>query len=481
MKFRVTFERAIIGAAFCLLLLLLFLFPYSQPHSDDFSYNQFLLDQGYWPATKYVFTHNGGRFLATALLFLSPLSSHNIDAYPIVTAGLFLFFIAAIGFFSRVVAGRKKAFPFAALLFVCYLSFLPNLHELIYWLAGAATYLSAATLFLTLCSIHLLLARKDYENRQYLWLVAGTNALLICGCSEAGILLAAIPHGLHLLWRHSQKLPLGRIIALNILWLSTAFLIVLAPGSIHRHAQTPFSGQPILAIGGGLYVTAEWILRWGLSLLAAAAVYAALIAPFLKERSSWINRFLNLKSLLIFGLLFFIACQSAAVWMSGSVPEERFENLLFLYMLLYSFLAAQIWVNQQNSVPMYPLQVTSALLLIVAFCSLPQNFSKAVSDCCSGAAQRFDQQSKQRYALLTISEESVLKVPMISAAPDLLYYPSLSCDSIPDKMDVPRLAMAEYFGKKWIYEYPCRPEKQISSLKAFLKQKRKDWFSDQKQ
>lgn len=476
MRFRLTAERAITGAALLLVLLLLFLFPYSHPHTDDFSYNQFLQDRGFLNASVYVFTHNGGRFLATALLFLSPLKTQDIGAYSLLTATLFLGFIAASILFSSIVGGRKNVVLLTSFFLLSYLSFLPNLHELIYWLAGSATYLSAAILLLTLSSLHLLLVQEKYERVMMLWLLAALNTICICGCSEGGLLLAAIPGLLHVLWLRSHNRSIRKALVLNACWLSAALFVLMAPGSLHRHSLTPFSGNILLAVTGGVYATIIWLLQWALPLAGINIAYRILIAPRLRERSQTLSVLLSPKRVMFAGLAIYTGCQIVAVWMSGSMPEPRFENLLFLFVLVCNLLVIQIWANGK-AIQNDKRAAWALALIIVAFLILPQNFSRVCKDIFSGSAARFDEQTRQRYRLLAIHGDSIIKVPAISANPTILYYPALACDSIPDKKDVPRLAMAEYFGKKWIYEYPCRPEKQESFIKVWLKQKRKDWFS----
>lgn len=464
-----------------LLLLLLFLFPFSHPHSDDYSYNQFLQEKGYLAATAYVFTHNGGRFLATAILFMSPLGTKLPEAYPLLNAALLIAFVIAAALFWRVLSGKRHFILSTACFLLCYLSFLPDLHEFSYWLAGAATYLSAATLFLTLCSLHLLLLRPQYENCRILWITSALNTLLLCGCSEAGLLMVLIPQSLHLHWRRQQKLRLRNIHILSVLWLLTSIVIVLSPGSMHRHTQTPFSGQALLTLGGGLYASLYWLLQWSLPLLVAGLAYATLVAPLLTKRTQALTTYIHPKTLLAASLLFFYACQAAAVWMSGSMPEERYENLLFLAALTLTLLQVQLWVNRREKPEKPYVLKASALSLISALLLLPNNFTKAAHDLISGSAVKFHQQTLQRYQLLRNDTSDISKVPAVTAEPNLLYYPALSCDSVADQKDVPRRAMAEYFGKKWIYEYPCRPKKSESAFKTLLKQKRKDWFSDLKQ
>lgn len=482
MKFRISYERAIIGAAVVLLLLLLFLFPYSHPHTDDFSYNQFLSQKGYWAATKYVFTHNGGRFLATAILFMSPLSTKHPELYPLLNAALLIGFVGSVGLCARVLFSKQKALLSAALLLLYFFSFLPNLHEFIYWLAGSATYLSAAALFMTLCALHILLTQENYRHQNIFWIGTALNTILICGCSEAGLFMASIPLGAHYLWSLKQQSARGKISGIALCWLLTTLVVVLAPGSMHRHAMTPFSGQLLLSIGGGLYASAYWLLHWILPLSSAALVYATQLAPSLVARTSVLNEHLSVKRVTVYALLFFAGCQMAAVWMSGSMPEARFENLLFLFALLCTFLIVQMRVNrQQKNIPLQIHYAIFWILIAAPFLVLPHNFSKATRDLFSGNAQRFHQQNIHRFDLIENSKDDISKVPAITAQPELLYYPSLSCEAQPDTKDVPRIAMADYFGKKWIYEYPCMPEKRDNSLKAFLKQKRKDWFSHRKQ
>lgn len=489
MKFCITPQRAITGAALLLLLLLLFLFAYSHPHSDDYSYDYFLRHKGYWNASLYIYQYSGGRFFATALIFLSPLVCKSVVGYQILTATLFLWFVLSLYFFCRVVSGRLHALLLTAFIFLVCCSFLPDLHEFSYWLCAEATYLAAAALFLSATALHILLAQEIYAFRSGLWVSLFLNTLLLCGCSEAGLLLGVVPVGIHIAYRWWVRQQDKRLYVLAAFLICISLIVAMAPGNLHRHAHTPFSGSVLLALSGGIYSAVSLLARWMLPLVISGLVYAFLLAPALDTRFKPVESAcrLSAKQVLAAGLLFFTACQVAAVWMSGSVPEARFENVLFLFLLLVTLFAVQLRAGrtvaalQASGHPLIKgMQVFGVALLVAVYLSVPNNFSRAINDLASGSAHKYHLENQSRYAFLRSACDSIVAVAPITAHPHLLYYPTANCLPHPDEEDLPRMAMADYFGKKWIYEYPCSPEYPQPSWKDWLKQKRQEWFSDSK-
>ncbi|HTN17275.1 MAG TPA: hypothetical protein VL092_06320 [Chitinophagaceae bacterium] len=485
-------EWAIIAGSVVMLLLLLILFGYSHPHSDDYSYRQIHEQKGFWEGSKYLFNHNTGRFLSTALIFLAPLKIPGNAGYQWLTAALFTSFV--ISLFALLYHLLKEFLSFfqllglSAFVLLVFCSFAPNLHEFCFWLSGEATYLAAITLWFWGIILHTLLLEGKYRNNIFINVFTLLHAVAISGVSESGIFLYSLLLVVSGLYRRQHPTAGNRffygIVACFVL---CATLVLTAAGSQNRFGQTPFSGHLLLALGGGLYASCYWLAQWLVFLLPAVLLYLSVWGRRLLPWSAKLSSFRMFRSgkVLASGLLFFTLCQIAAVWMSGSMPEERYENVLFLFVLLLCCFSAQLFLQEQHSYLSNWKEVaekrarTGALICLIAvLSSLPNNYSKVVLDLCSGAAAGFYDESRQRDASLAGKQGDVVAVQPMMHQPVLLYYPLLSCDSTVDQQDIPRLAFANYFGKKWIYEYPCSSEAKQYSLKEILKQKRQEFFPE---
>lgn len=494
MKIWTKIEWAIIVAASALLLLLLILFAYSHPHSDDFSYHYFLSHRSYLDASTFVYEHSGGRFFSTIIIFLNPLIHQNIAGYQWLTAGIFATFIVSLFFLLRILLRRHVAtksiiFLFAFLV-LSFCSFVPNIHEFAYWLCAEATYLLAATLWLWSIIFHSLLAQTKHQHKVWLWILAIVNTIALVGCSEAGIMINVLPVFLHFLYRRQfgTLAHKGFWIA-TIIYLVVSLTVIFSGGNLHRHGLSPFSGNLLLALSGGFYAAGFWLSKWALIFMPIVCFYILIFGHRLKSWTAQICQFkiFRAKKVFISSLLFFLSCQILVVWMSGSTPEQRFENVLFLFLLLSFLFAAQLMMHEQ--VEFFDMlkgklhrgfKTLSFIYLICIFIVIPNNAVNALGDVLSGNAIRFNEETKARYTLIATAKEDIIAVPPISSRPKTLYFPTLTCKREVDSNDIPRLSLADYFGKKWIYEYPCIQNIPDYSIKELLKQKRYQFFSKQK-
>ncbi|MBL7713426.1 MAG: hypothetical protein JNL13_13220 [Chitinophagaceae bacterium] len=485
-------EWAIIAGTLVMLLLLLILFGYSHPHSDDYSYHRILEQKGFLDGSIYLFRSNTGRFLSTALIFLNPMRTQGIAGYQWLTASLFAVFVLSLFALLYRLLNRFLAFfsilGLSAFILLIFCSFAPDLHEFCFWLSAEATYLAAATLWCWGIILHTLLPEQRYRNNSFMKILALLHAVAICGTSEAGIFLYALVLCVAALYRRRHPGRSDRFFyGIVAVFALSAIGVLTAAGSQNRFGQTPFSGHLLLAIGGGLYASFYWLMQWLLVLVPAVLLYLSVWGRRLLPWSAFASNsgIFRSQKVLSAGLSFFVLCQMAAVWMSGSMPEERYENVLFLFVLLLCCFAAQLFFYEQGQyfIPLADAagkrgRAGAMLYLLAIFCSWPNNYSKAVLDTCSGAAAGFYNENRQRDASLAAqSGDLVVTTPLIHQ-PALLYYPLFSCDSVADEQDIPRLALANYFGKKWIYEYPCSPEAKTYSLRDILKQKRQEFFPE---
>lgn len=491
MKIWTKIEWAIIVAATVLLLLLLTLFAYSHPHSDDFSYNNFLTQKGYWGASQFVYQYSGGRFFSTMLIFFNPLIKGSIAGYQCLTAAYFLVFVLSLFFFVQLLL--RPYVPFKSLVFLYSFlllsigSFLPNLHEFAYWLCAEATYLSAATLWLWAIVMHVKLANQPNGKKGWLWLLLTLNTFALVGCSEVGMMLNFVPLTIHFLYRRQYSLLKNRGF-----WLSTiAFLVLvvivsLSGGNHNRYQQTPFSGSMVLALSGGTYAAVFWLSKWAIIFMPLLCFYILFFGHRLQNWSAKASQFhfFTAKKVLISSLVFFWICQIAVVYVSGSTPEMRFEDVLFIFLLLAFLFAAQLMMQEQSD--FFEMlkgnlhrgfKTLSFIYVVCIFLVIPNNAVHALWDVVSGNAAQYNEQHQKRYSYIQQQKADLIVVPPISVHPQLLYYQTLSCSPIPEHQDVLRNAFAEYFGKKWIYEYPCNSESNHYSFKELLKQKREQFFS----
>jgi len=493
MKIWSRIEWAIIVVASALLLLLLFLFSCSHPHSDDYSYTMFVVNKGFWRASVYIFQNDAGRFFSSFLLYLNPMRSKSISGYEWYTASLFIVFLLSLFLFFWVALGklvRKKSIIFLfAFVVLFFLSFMPNIHEFCYWLCGEATYLASISLLLFSAALHFLLIQKKYNRNKGLYLLCVLNTISIAGCSEIGIFIYCLMLFVFGLYRRQFKVENEwRFYTIVIFFLASILFVFSAKGNINRHQITPFSGSFLLAITGGFYATIFWLSKWMLVFVPLSLFYILSFGQmnFLNIRLSSFRLFKS-KTIILGSIFFFFFCQIMIIWMSGSMPELRTENILFLFLLISILFASQLMIQE------YPiiydvlktrlnglLQLLSFLYLICVFLVMPNNFTSALFDIISGRARQYNRQSIERYTLLQTNQDSVVLLPSINSRPKLLYFPTLTCNSQIDHNDVIHIALAEYFGKQWIYEYNCNTEIPDYSIKELLKQKRRQLFFEKK-
>lgn len=490
MKIWTKIEWAIIAAAMVLLLLLLILFSYNHPHSDDFSYTSFVMEKGFWEANQYIFNTNAGRFVSSSLQYMNPMKSGKIGGYHAYTAGMFLVFVLSLFFFLRIIFDRfvptKSSIFLFAFLFLTSLSFLPNLHEFCFWLCGEATYLAAITLWLWAVILHIFWHKEKHADNKLIWIGTTLLAIAIAGCSEAGIFLYTLVLFISFIYRKQKKSFSSKGFYLHsALFFLVVLFVLMAPGNIIRHQYTPFSGGFLLAISGGFYAAGFWLSKWAIIFMPVVCFYILIFGHRLKQWAAEISRFRLLKAKTVFvgSLLFFLICQIVMVWMSGSTPEPRVENLFFLFLLMAFLLAAQLMMHEQAE--LFDMlkgkihrgfKTLSFIYLACIFMVVPNNAVNALLDVISGNAAAFDQENKERYRFLQEITDETVMVKNIKHQPALLYFQTVSCNPEPDKYDIPRIALADYFGKKWIYEYPCSPVQAEYSIKEILKEKRQQFF-----
>lgn len=481
-------EKVIIVLGMSLLFLLFSLYPFSHPHSDDFSYFTFLNENTYWDATKLVYKFSGGRYLSTILIFLSPLANHNVQAYPILTSSIFLFFLlSAYWSLKTFLYLNKNSKTFWAIYFFIvgvYLTIMPNIHEFIYWLCAEATYLTAASFWLLTLALLTKLVLPTDKPKYLNWIMLNIAMIGLLGCSEVSIMLYLIPLYIHFSIRKQYDTLLHFGFLSNvIIYVALVLIVTITSGNVGRHNITPFSGQIMLSIFGGLYAASQLLVNMLVLVLPASVCFVLFFGEKLKPLfTNLLHNFSVFRpiNIMISTIVFVVLSQIVVVWMTGSVPELRYQNVIYLVFILSMTLLLQTLYTQydiKKSALTYKIQNLCVIYLFVLFSFVPNNYVKATWDLFSGTSYNFNKQQNERISIINNQTNTIAVVPPITAKPFTLFFPTLSCSSYPDKNDLPRMGLANYFGKKWIYEYPCSSEKPIYSIKEQLKEFRKYYFS----
>ena len=126
---------------------------FSLPAFDDLFYTSNALTNGFWKAQWIEYFRWGGRYIATSLLSLSPLSFGISSFYYFLPLSLnFALNLFSIHFLVNIFlensASQKTKWLVSLALFATILNSIPGLSETIFWFAGALTYTFALSLFL---------------------------------------------------------------------------------------------------------------------------------------------------------------------------------------------------------------------------------------------------------------------------------------------------------------------------------------------
>jgi len=435
---------------------LLALAPYAHPAADDFSYAAVMRDIGFWRGQAYVYNTWGGRYTATLLLAALPsLLNGGFAVVPVVCIAA----LAGAGALAVNVLCRGRSAPVRAVVFgsimLVAVAGAPSLREAFFWGIGVATYTLGAALALAGYCLLQLRSRRLH--------IAGTVALVLaCGCSEvcAGLTVAAtVLHAHRAGWQ--RWWPVVGIVLL------AAAALVVAPGNFVRRSGTPYSGDWLVGTGAGLYALARLAITRAPLLVGLAGILLSLPrnssgAPL---RTGWWKPWAAVMVLGHIGI----------GWMAGSLPEQRVENVFWIYGL--AVIAFRCVRRRAVQSPRRALAV-GIVGLIIGFFVLPHGLRTAYADWVSGRGRAFHQASLRQEALALEPGTDSVALPPLQPLPHTLFAAPTFDTLRNPKLQSPTTGYARAWYRKRVLYYArplALPHKKDDPLTRHLKDLRAKW------
>lgn len=353
------------GGKLPLAICLISLFPYlansffNEPSMDDYRYAVNYQSADFGHLQSHMYHHWSGRYAATALLYLGPLSFGSFVGYKLASLVLFLGLLGSIYFVLWPQLGFLSALRrhlIVLLGFGIWMACLPTLSQGIYWFSGAYTYLPGVILFNCLLGSLLRLRRFRITDprwemrdggREGLFVVTGLVFMgVTMGLNEI-IVLCLLPILFLVLgaawWRCQKPDPALLVVTLG----SLCFVLVsfLAPGNAVRSSHFEKGHDLWLTLRKSpAYVV--WFAQYFLSLPLLLAL-AGSIRPLIRLVSrvpEAIHGPAARGAVGSLALLLPLAVFTLGVWATGVRPARRALNVLHYYEFALLGMAWCQWV-----------------------------------------------------------------------------------------------------------------------------------------
>jgi len=335
-----------------LVALVLSLVPYfantffNEPSMDDYRYAANYLANNFWYLQGHMYKYWSGRYAATALLYLGPLSFHSFAAYKLAPVLLFLALLWSTYFLlwpQLNFLSSLRRHCIVLLGFALWLSCLPSMAQGFYWFSGAYTYFPAIVLFNVLFGLLFRLRRFRVDDARWesrgAWLETGFVVLglgLMAAAMGLNEVIAVYGLGLLLVanlaawWRRGR--PDWSLAVVSVAALAFALVSYLAPGNAIRSAGFDKAKDVVLTLWKSpAYLI--WFAQYFLSLPLLLALVAS-IRPLVSRETRFapclygpVARWTVLGLILVFALATFVL----GVWATGVRPARRALNVLHYY------------------------------------------------------------------------------------------------------------------------------------------------------
>jgi len=441
----------ILFLAFYTLLPFFILSSYNHPSADDFVYSTTYLQYGFFVPQYNWYVGWSGRYIASAILSLSPTSFYSYMGYKLASFFLivllgssFYFLIKQI--FSKETTVRKIAI--SLLILVIYIYQMPKIASGFYWFAGASTYqLGNVFLLFMLGGIIIYLKTK---KRKHLFFVIVALFLLI-GSNETVMLLTDMILFFMALFyytkmsRFNLKFIKNNSFLIILLFFGFVFslIVILAPGNNARLGLLP-NRHKLTAFYNSYTSAKQYVIQW----LPAVSVFSLLLLSLIKKTNLNKNNWFSIHPIYAFLIMLLVTYAGffPAHWSMGVPPPSRTINTIYLFFLLtwlYFMLTLFTYFNET----IFPKTVSYVLLLTsIVLLMMPNNIQTAYQDWLSGDAKQYDLQLKERYQIiekekLQIGEQDTIRVPALLKKPKTIFFNDL--EEKPD--DWRNRACATYF------------------------------------
>jgi hypothetical protein len=452
-------------AWFTLALALLGLTPYfvnvafNEPSMDDYRYAANYLSNEFWYLQGHMYKYWAGRYAATALLYLGPLSFGSFIAYKLAAVLLLLLMLWSIYFVlwpQLPIVGVLRRHLVILLGFATWLSCVPSMAQGFYWFSGAYTYFPAVVLFNVFFGLLFRLRRFRVDDPQ--WESRSGGLEFLFALVSVGLMAVAMGlneviavYGLGLLfvvniaawWRRGR--PDWSLAFVSVAALAFALVSYLAPGNAIRSAGYEKAKDVVLtAWKSPAYLV--WFAQYFLSFPLLVALMAA-IRPLARRSHSvvaWLYGPVARWTVLLLMFGFALATFVLGVWATGVRPARRALNVLHYYeFALLGIAWAQwvlaypdFWVRLRSRIPV----ADSALVIMAALTLLfSGNTREAFVDMLyRGPAYRTEM--NERYGRVAVGGDVVVD-PIVNK-PKTLFFEDITEDPAVWQ----NVEMSRYFG-----------------------------------
>lgn len=268
------------------LLPFLILSAYNNPSADDFVYSITFLKDGFFLPQYNWYVGWSGRYIASAVLSLSPISFYSFIGYKfgslalLALLGSAFYYLVNQIFYKEILLNRISI---CLLILLAYLYQMPKVASGLYWGAGASTYqLGNIFLLFMLGSIVLYLKTKKIKYK----ILAITTLFLLIGSNETIMLLTDILLFFIVVFYYARKERFNinyiKSDSFFILLLVFAFIfsliVVLAPGNNVRLGLLP-NKHKMIAFYNSYLSAKQHIILW----LPSLSVFSLLALSLVKK------------------------------------------------------------------------------------------------------------------------------------------------------------------------------------------------------
>jgi Family of unknown function (DUF6056) len=352
---------------------------FAHPAADDYVFAIKLRELGFIGAQYDWYIHWTGRFVSSALI---SAASYDLRWYPIVPLCLLSGLAVAVLLLVRAVSARHAALgdqllaTLAAL--TIYVSHMPSPAHGLYW-ASASVTSQAGNIFFLL-AVGLVVAHERGQIRALTCAVFGGLLLAAAGGSNETTMVAVVLLTVLALWSALVfGIPARRVsIALLAAALSSAAVVIGAPGNALRQMHYPSPGAPVDALLGAGRYAIEMSLAWALqaSVLSAVLLLLPWVAriPLPERVQTILGRWppLSLASLSLLPSAILVALALPSLAATGAPPIRRTENIVLAVFLLVLFAAlipaisVGIGPLPRHAIVPHHLRIAARLLLALA-------------------------------------------------------------------------------------------------------------------
>lgn len=405
-----------------LLIPYLYISKYANPVADDLIYafngkkNElaFLLKRDY-------FNWNG-RYVSNVLVFTNPMVRNSYELYKLAPVLLILLTLVAYLLFIftlfRNLLDMKLKLILSLLLCLLFLYQMPIISEGIYWYTGAVTYqLANIVLLIYITSLISYTQGKYILKNKIIHLFVSTCLLIACiGFNEIHMIVLLVFAFISLWIVYKNNLQhKSFFIFLLIVTLLFSAVMYFAPGNTARAGLASENHQLIHSLVFSLAQTIRFFLEWtsSIPLLVLSFLYYHLNAK-LSDKILLFSRSFYLSPVYSCMLLFFIIFIAVfpPYWATGMLGQHRTLNVAYCLFLLLWFMNLTVCFNTYKNVDktIKPLDIQLCkllLVLVVISFSFTKNGYGLLSDIFYGKAKSYDEQMKERYALMRYPADTI--------------------------------------------------------------------------